>query len=80
MGLTSGCAGSAAFGFAGEPKDGDVARALEFLAGGVVGVLSRYGYPMDFEALRACMHVMNEAFTEPALRYMLRNTASPSAD
>ena len=67
------------FGFAGEPKDGDVARALEFLAGGIVGVLSRHGYPMDFEAIKACMRVMNEAFTASAFRYLLKNTASPSA-
>ena len=50
--------------------DGDVMRALRFMAGGVTSTLARHGHPMDIAEIRECMRVMNEAYTAPTLAYL----------
>jgi AcrR family transcriptional regulator len=62
------------FGLENIPADGEVMHTLEFLAGGVVSVLGRYGYPFDLEALERCIRAMNTVYTAPTLEFLTART------
>ena len=48
----------------------DALYALEFLASGIAGIISRYGYPLNRNALSRSMDIINSLYTEPTLRYL----------
>lgn len=56
-----------------ETADDDARHMLECLAGGVVGVLRRYGRRSDLDSLKACMRAMNRAFTMPSLAFLAQH-------
>lgn len=53
--------------------DMDVLYALEFLAGGIVSILSRYASPFREETLTACFRQINNLFAQTAVAYIQGN-------
>ena len=51
----------------------DALYALEFLASGITGIIARYGYPINRDALSRSMDVINALYTEPTLSYLSKN-------
>ncbi len=52
-------------------NDDEVAYMLEFMAGGVISLVSRHGSPPDMITLKKCMLLMNTVFTKPALEFIV---------
>lgn len=52
------------------PLADDTLYMLEFLASGITGIISRYGYPLNRDALSRSMDIINALYTEPSLNYL----------
>ena len=48
----------------------DIMYTLEFLAGGIVGIIIRYGNPFDGEAICKAISTVHKVFSNPALTFM----------
>ena len=59
-------------------EDKEVIYILEFMAGGVVSMISRYGSPLDLAALSQCMSLMNNLFAKSALSFITMKGISNS--
>ena len=56
--------------------DIDVLYSLEFLAGGIVSILSRYASPFNEENLSACFRQINKLFAQPTVSFIREHRIS----
>lgn len=54
------------------PDDEETGYVLEFLAGGIVSLIGRYGPTRDIAQIRRCMMALNRALSEPMLRFFAK--------